>query len=561
MGGYWELFWKRRLTRRRFLAGAALGVGAAIASVACEGKKAPTPQPPGSPTLEERPKRGGRGQAFSTVTFDQLDPHVSVAAATAYFPRIYNTLVSQSQVRTDYYFWDLAESLELVDPVTYLFHIRKGIRVAPNTLGIPEREMDAQDAYLNWERIRNEPRALSSRFAKGFLASHQARGPDIYAMTTSEPYAWVLYNVGLHTSTIAPRELLEKPEAMRTSGAGGGPFRVGRFVEGEVLALNRNPNYYRTGADGLPLPYVEGIDVRIIPDRAARRTAFLSRQLDYYTAANRREADGLSSPDRFYLTSAPIFSFMAITMNVERPPFNDPRVRRAVAKAIDHDAIIRIVHLGDAKINGIIPWALGDYALPEEELRSRYIRYEPREARRLLEAAGHPQGLKIKLIYPTGTAASGGGDVAQYVPIILESLAAGGIQVDQEPLDFGTWLDRYRRRDYVASLSLNQVYETPEIPLDWHTSWGPAGDSLSWAIFPNPEIDAAVRQVKRTVRAEELVRAVHEAQRLIYTKDPAFIPLPSSSVYTLWWNHVKNNPARLVLGVTGLFLADWWLDT
>ncbi len=558
---YWQRFWRRRLGRRAFLRAAVLGAGgAALAgAVACR-EEAPQATP--APQAEEGPpKRGGRSQGWSTVNFDQLDPHVSVAASTAYFPRVYNTLVSQSQQKPDFFYYDLAETLEQPDAVTYIFRIRPGIRVAPNNLGVPEREIDAQDAYANWERIKNEPRALASRFSKQFLASHAAQDARTYVMKTNEPYAWTIYNVGLHVSTIAPRELLTNPDRLRTSGVGGGPFSFGRFVEGQVLSLERNPNYYRKGQDGQPLPYVDGIDVRIIPDRAARLAAFQTRQVHYYTAANFREAQQLMDSNNYYLVKEPIFSFMAVTMNSERAPFNDPRVRRAVARSINHEQFINVVHLGDAKVNGIVHWALGDFALPEEELKSRYLVYNPQEARQLLASAGYPQGLRIKMMYPANTGASGGGDVSQYVPILIENLRSGGIEVEQEPLDFGTWLDRYRRRDYDSSLSLNQVYETAEVPLDWHTSWGPAGDGVSWNIFRDPEIDAAVRRVKQiTQSAQQLVQAVRDVQRLIYSKDPSFIPLPSSSANTLWWNFVKNNPARLGLGVTALFLAEWWLD-
>lgn len=560
-GEYWHSFWRRRVGRRGFLRGAALGVGAAAMAGAAACREQPREATPPPVAEEGPPKRGGRSQSWSTVNFDQLDPHISVAASTAYFPRVYNTLVSQSNLKPDFFFYDLAERMEQPDAVTYIFHLRPGVRVAPNSLGVPERELDAQDAYANWERIKNELRALSSRFAKQFLASHEAQGPRLYVMRTGDPYAWTIYNVGLAVSTIAPRELLANPDRLRVSGVGGGPFSFSRFVEGEGLSLERNPNYYVKGKDGLPLPYVDGIDVRVIPDRAARQAAFLTRQVHFYTAANAREAQQLMDPNNYYLVKEPIFSFMAVTMNAERPPFTDPRVRRAVARSINHDQFINVVHLGDAKVNGIVHWALGDYALPEDELRSRYLVYNPQEARQLLSAAGFPQGLRIRMMYPTGVAASGGGDVAQYVPILIEQLRSGGIEVDQQPLDIGTWLDRYRRRDYDSSLSLNQVYESPEVPLDWHTSWGPAGDGVSWNIFRDPEIDAAVRRVKQvTGGAQELVRAVHDVQRLIYSKNPSFIPLPSSSANTLWWNFVKNNPARLGLGVTALFLADWWLD-
>jgi len=558
---YWRRFWRRRLGRRAFLRAAVLGAGgAALAgAVACR-EEAPQATP--APQAEEGPpKRGGRSRYATFATFDQLDPHVSIASAASYFPRVYNTLVSQSQVKPDFFYYDLAETLEHPDAVTYIFRIRPGIRVAPNNLGVPEREIDAQDAYANWERIKNEPRALASRFSKQFLASHAAQDARTYVMKTNEPYAWALYNVGVQYSTIAPRELLSNADRLRVSGAGGGPFSFGRFVEGEGLSLERNPNYYRKGQDGQPLPYVDGIDVLYIPDRAARLAAFQSRQLESYTVVNKRELDDLMDPAKYYLVKEPYFNFMSVIMNIDRAPFNDPRVRRAVARSINHQQFINVVHLGDAKVNGIVHHDLVDFALPEEELKSRYLVYNPQEARQLLSSAGYPGGIKTKMVYPAGSGATGGGDADQYVPVLIENLRSGGIEVELEPLDIGRYIDRVRRRDYDTALSLNPQYETPEGPLDWHTSWGYAGDGLSFHIFRDAEVDAAVRRVKRiTQSVQELVQAVRDVQRLIYSKDPSVIPLPSSSSNTVWWNFVKNNPASLGLGRTYLFLAEWWLD-
>ena len=87
-GEYWQRFWQRRLGRRSFLRAAAFGAGAAALSgtLACR-EQAPQATPPPAAGEEGPPKRGGRSQAWSTVTFDQLDPHISVAASTAYFPR------------------------------------------------------------------------------------------------------------------------------------------------------------------------------------------------------------------------------------------------------------------------------------------------------------------------------------------------------------------------------------------------------------------------------------------------------------------------------------------
>jgi ABC-type oligopeptide transport system substrate-binding subunit len=131
--------------------------------------------------------------------------------------------------------------------------------------------------------------------------------------------------------------------------------------------------------------------------------------------------------------------------------------------------------------------------------------------------------------------------------------------VEQDGQDFVTWLDNYTNKNYDFSLALNQVYETPEIPLDFQHSKGPAGSDIYSNGLQDPEVDAAIEATKSITDAEELISAVQDVQRLIYDKGPVFLPLVSPFSRTLYWNFVKNVPVGL--GTTGLLVArSVWLD-
>ena len=106
-------------------------------------------------------------------------------------------------------------------------------------------------------------------------------------MTTPGPYAWFLSRIGQYTNTIPPRELLAGDlSRLSNQAAGAGPYRLVSVSEGEIARFERNPNYYRKDdATGEQLPYLDGLEVSVIFERATQRTAFLSGQIHQYWPA------------------------------------------------------------------------------------------------------------------------------------------------------------------------------------------------------------------------------------------------------------------------------------
>ncbi len=417
--------------------------------------------------------------------------------------------------------------------------------------------MTGDDVVATFDRIKNEPRANNGAFVKEFVDSVTASGNTVTIKTT-KPFAWFLNRVGNFVNAIPPKELLADQaniDKMRNRSAGGGPYRVVRSTEGEGATLDKNPNYYRKDDknNNAQLPYIQGIDVRLIQDRSAARTAFQSGQLMTYAPETKSEADEFRKDSSYVITTDPVFTFIALTMHPEKDPFTDIRARQAFGYAINRQQYIDLVYQGDAQANGLVHWptGVGTYAFSDDELKTLQP-YDPGEARKLVDAMG---GLKVKMIYP---ASSPGEQHDKHLPIFLEQMKAANIEIDQDPQDFTTWLENYRTLNYTMSLSLNQVYETPETPLNFHIAKGPIGDR-SYAVGINdPEIEAAVEKTKTTLDFEALKTAVMDAQKLIYTKGPAFLPFVSPVGYTAYSNKVHNIPSGI--GLTGLLISTTWLE-
>jgi ABC-type transport system substrate-binding protein len=562
LGGYWDRFSSARVTRRRFLGRSATLTAAAGAMLVagCSGSSSSTvsdvagrtasPSQPDVLNPAGPPKYGGRFVTANAASLGTFDPHLGIAVASAYFPRIYNVLVNQSATKPEFLYHDLAESYEIVDDVTYVFKIRPGVKITPNDMGVPERDLDAEDVRVSLERIRTDPGAVNYAFANQHIDSVAVDGSSV-TVRTKTPYAWFFNRIGQFTNSIAPRELLSgNLQRLATQAAGAGPYRLKEALESEAARFDRNPNYYRTDGDNndAKLPYVDGLDVLVIFDRATQRTAWESGQVHLLMTGSGDEARALRDAT---IARDPAFAYVSFTMNPTKEPFTDPRVRRAVSLAIDRQRYVDVIYGGDAQADGIVQWSLGAYALSPDEL-AQLQPYDPDEAKRIVREVG---GIRIKMMYPANTPVL---EHNSHLPIFVEQLRAADIDVDEDPVEFTTWIDNYLNLKYDCSLALNQTYETPELPLAFHTEGGPFGDQKYVRGLGDPAIEEAVAKVNRTLDLEERVEAVHEAQRIIYEKGPMMLPLVTPYNHLAYRPEIKNIPAGI--GTSGYFINTYWMD-
>ncbi len=562
---FWNTYTAQRISRRRVLQSA--GVAGAAAGAAwlagCGGSGDPptggtaTPASSTTPADDGPPKLGGRYKGVNQAAWGTIDPLVSVGTATGIMPKFYNTLISRSNVDPNFVFYDLAQSFEQPDDSTYIFKIRPGVKIAPNSMGIPERDLDALDAQKWIERVRADTNAISRKFTEPWVDSAVASG-DTFTLKTKGPYAWMLSSIGRALGgCIPPRETFEQNMNLKAQAAGAGPYKISSYQESGSISLERNPNYYRKDEkSGLQLPFMDGIDTVVIADRQARKTGFLSKQTYSYGAQDAAEAKDLVAKNKeLRISRSPSFTFISFSMNPKREPWNDDRIRKAALHALDRKQFVDlIVGEGEGKPDGLVHWPTGPFAFNETEL-DEFQKYDPKMSRDLIKAATGNDTIKVKITYPIS-------DIEfhdKHLPIFLKQMRDAGFDVQEDPKDFTGWLGDYTDVKYDASLSLNQIYETPEIALDWQHSKGPAGDS-HFAVgvgIIKPEVDAAIIDSKKATTLEDLIARVRSAQKVVYEAGPSFLPIMSWYAYTNYWTFVKNTPE---LGDTGTFLSNTWLD-
>jgi len=550
-GSYWQRMANRRWARRAFMKGAAaLAAGTVGASVVgCGGGEGKgQPREATRPAAEETPHPGGRLQFAIDANFISIDPHLTVGSGTVIVTWIYSYLFHYSGTRPDVMLWDTAETMEQPDELTYRFSIRRGARTPPDNPLVPEREITAEDVVATMERIRDLPGTTGGVFIRRQVDSVTAPDPWTVVVKTKEPYAWTLDVLGSPAGgPIVPRELIDSGTDLRTQGGGAGPFFLERYRDGEIASLTRNVNFWAA-----PRPWIDGIDFHIIMDRAARRTAFLSRQVDIYLPANSREAEDLESKsDQIIVDQEPALAYVSLGMRADREPFRDARVRRAIARGLNPQELIDKLAFGQGKPNGPVAWSLDFWALDQEEVK-RLQPYDPQDARSLLQAAGYGDGLKLPTVHPEGQG------VSDQVTVLLEQMKAIGVELELQPLPLTAWyFDRYQKGNFTFTVALNLPYESPGPPLHFFHSNGVLGDG-NWHGFSDTEVDAAIEQADRTLDLDKRAELVREAQRVIIAKDPPMVHTFSGYDYNSRWDYVKGYDPQM--RSLALYSKDFWLD-
>jgi peptide/nickel transport system substrate-binding protein len=553
----------RRVTRRAAVRGGVLGTGGLAAfALACgsdkkEESKATT-GPAGTTTgaaaattaPEQQPKVGGEYRVGFTGPFAGVDPHNSVYGGSGIVPLVYNYLLRTSLVAPEKgIVQELAVSQELsADKTQTVFKLRPDAMIAENKQNVAVRAIDAEDAKLSFERV-GDPKAASNGYSwiNEWVDKFEAVDKTTFKVTTKAPYAWVLNNVGNNLySAVVPKEWLASADIKKTA-VGSGPFILQSLEEGGQAVMTRNPNHWDKGK-----PYIATYVIKAFADQTTYRTAFTTNQLETYGATNIDEAKEIvkGRAGSQHLED-PSFGFNSFWMNVREKPWDDPRIRKAVRRAVNPAEYIGIIGHGQGAQIGPITYAMKDYALPESELKT-LMPYNVQEAKQLLQAAGQPN-LTFKFQHPTSSI------VNDYVNIFVRQMQAAGITAQPEPQDAGTWVAGYFQSKLNASLSLNQEYANPDFAMHWFATGGITGNNRYDTGFSDPEVDAAIKKAAGTIDEKERIKAYQDAQRLVISKDPPFFNFFGVRSNVIVAKEVVNYPKGL--GSLGYgFTKDIWLN-
>ena len=335
----------------------------------------------------------------------------------------------------------LAESWTMVNPTTWIFKLRQGVKFH-NRPPVNGRELTAEDVKYSYELLKDKAQ-YSTRAALVKTITVVDRYTVKFELSMADP-RFFLNVVDSLSPVIVPREAVEAPGGLAENPIGTGAFMLKEFSPGDGALLVRNPNYYLKDKDGRQLPYVDAVRLYFTKDAATETALFRTKQLDVMRVSTLDQTYALMKtvPDLYlYRVSSYGWGDYGVSMAIDKPPYNDVRVRQALSMAINRDIVAEVINKGDAALYGPFPWALAGYTKRSDysyaSLGPNY-QYNPQEAKKLLAAAGYPKGFDTELEW----AEFQGWVYGDFAQLVARFWTDVGVRVKLKQLETSTWIGK-----------------------------------------------------------------------------------------------------------------------
>ncbi|MDJ0924141.1 MAG: ABC transporter substrate-binding protein [Acidimicrobiia bacterium] len=450
---------------------------------------------------------------------DQLDPHMTSAYASfQVLENVYDTLV---QPAADLSMEPaLAESWVISDDnLTWTFTLRDGVKFHNG------RDLVADDVVYSFERIIAE--GLNGwRF--GSVESVTAPDDSTVVITLTRPSPNLLVSIaGFKGMAIIPKEIVDDG-SIGTSPVGTGPFRFVSQSPDEGIVLEKNPDYWRA-SEGLPK--LDGIRFVQIPDAGTKLTALRTGEVHWIDAVPPQDIESLSGEAGVTVGRVPGGDYHYFALNQNRTPFDDVRVRQAIAHAINREEITEAAQFGAATAN--------QTAIPASNA-AWYYSYAPfgsgdtATAQGLLDDAG-VSGLTIDFLVTSDFP-----ETVTQAQVIAAELAAVGVTVEITDVDFSTWLDMEANGEFDAFM-LSWIGNID--PDDFYYAQHHSEGGFNFQGYSNSEVDSLL-DAGRVETDQAARKALYDQAAQIIVDEASYIYLYNPDNINAWRDEVGGYMTR-----------------
>lgn len=344
---------------------------------------------------------------------------------------------------------------------------------------------------------------------------------------------------------------------MRTKPVGTGPFRFVDYRLNESMRLERNPDYWKPG-----LPYLDGIEYRIVPNRATRMLGFTAGKFDMtyptdVTVPLLRDIRSQNPDAQCVMRSSNVSTNLIINRDV--PPFNNPDVRRALALALDRKAFIDILSEGQAVLAGtMLPPPAGVWGMPPEEVRKMFgydpdIEKQRTEARAIMKHLGYGPGNPLRTkVFTRDT-----NNFRDPALLLSDQLKSIWLETEVEAVDTPIFYNRVFKKDYAIGLNLTGAsLDDPDQQYLENYACGSLRNYTNYC-NANLEKDIARQSVETDIAKRRAI--VWEIERKL-AEDVARPIIFHGVAGACWHPYVKNITIMVNSVYNGWRWEDVWLD-
>jgi peptide/nickel transport system substrate-binding protein len=401
--------------------------------------------------------------------------------------------------------WEISD-----DGLTYTFHLVERATFHDGTA------FDAEDVVFSLDRARAEDSTNAQKQLFAGIASVEAVDPVTVKVTLSQPDGNLLFNLAWGDAVIVAPESIDD---IKARPVGTGPFRFEDWRQGDSITLVRNDDYWGDA------PALTQATFKFISDPTAAFAAMMAQDIDAFAGYPAPEnLPQFEADPRFKVLRGSTEGETILAMNNAVAPFDDVRVREAVAHAIDRQAVI------DGAMFGL-GTPIGTHFAPHNpdyEDLTALSNFDPEKSKALLAEAGLADGFSTTLKLPPPSYARRGGE------IIAAQLREVGIETEITNLEWAQWLEQvFNGKDFGLTIVSHTepfdigIYARP----DYYFQYG------------KPEFVALMDKLTATSEPEARTELLHQAQEMIardyvngYLFQLAFPTIADARLEGIWTN-------------------------
>jgi len=454
-------------SRRVFLRNLAAGSAAALAW-------------PGMGLAQDAPKAGGILNLVTSGDPPNYDPFSNNTSFVLHIvAACYNSLLMMHPEKPDEITGDLATSWDLAaDGLSYTFHLVQNAKFHDG------KPLTAADVKYTFDIVRDPPEGVVSarKALLGAISGIDVVDDYTVRFNLSRPSPGLLASLATGWFVVCPKHILEVKGTMAKDVIGSGPYRFKEYITGVSYEMERNPDYHVPER-----PYLDGLKYYIVPDASSRFAYLRTGQIDLYDGLSGKDARKAQAefPEKVKVYQTVSYVGDPFTMNSARKPFDDIRVRKAIAYCVDHNEALKVLMDGDGVVGGMLipgPWSISAEELAKVPGYGKDPEANRAEARKLLAEAGFPDGFETTL-----TCRKAAGTHEDRAVFLADQFAKIGITAKVLVQESAVYFETMKNRDFdMATNVISALSSDPDFMIGaFHTCDG----ALNYSAVCVAEVD------------------------------------------------------------------------